>query len=115
MTERCDLASAALQKIRESITARAPIPEAALAQLLDLTLSKSGWEQEQARILLRQRGARVLADIPSWLQKQKDPRAKLEAAWLHTAVGKPSPTLVNELVSAEDPHIRTAAARQLAH
>ena len=85
------------------------------AQLLDLTLSKSGWEQEQARTLLRQRGPRVLADVPSWLQKQKDPRAKLEAAWLHTAVGKPSMPLVNELVAAEDPHIRTAAARQLAH
>jgi hypothetical protein len=85
------------------------------AQLLDLTLSKNGWEQEQARTLLRQRGTRILADVPSWLQKQKDPRARLEAAWLHTAVGKPSESLVNELVAAEDPHIRTAAARQLAH
>ncbi len=85
------------------------------AQLLDLTLSKNGWEQEQARVLLRQRGPRVLADVPTWLQKQTDPRARLEAAWIHVAVGKPSEALVNELVTAEDPRLRTAAARQLAH
>jgi len=82
-------------------------------ELLDLTLSRNGWEQEQARTLLRQRGVRVLADVPGWLARQTDPRARLEAVWLHEALGRPADTLVNELVGATDPRLRAAAARQL--
>ena len=82
--------------------------------LLDRTLSKSGWEQEQSRVVLRQRGAeKVLPMVKPWLAKQTDPRAKLEAMWLHEAFEKPTDDLVGELVAAKDARIRTAAARQL--
>lgn len=84
------------------------------AELLDLTLSPNGWMQEQARTLLRQRGPRVLADVPGWLARQTDPRARLEAVWLHAALGRPADSLVNDLVGATDPRLRAAAARQLA-
>jgi glucose/arabinose dehydrogenase len=82
--------------------------------LLDRTLSKSGWEQEQSRVVLRQRGASdVLPMVKPWLAKQTDPRAKLEAMWIHEAFEKPTDDLVGELVAAKDERIRTAAARQL--
>lgn len=82
--------------------------------LLDLTLSKSGWEQEQSRVVLRQRGvAAVLPEVKAWLAKQKDPRARLEAVWLGEAFGQPNGEWVAELVAAPDERLRTAAARQL--
>ena len=83
-------------------------------ELLDRTLSANGWEQEQSRVVLRQRGAdKVLPDVKPWLAKQSDPRAKLEAVWLYEAFEKPADALVGELVVAPDARLRTAAARQL--
>ncbi len=85
------------------------------ASLLDRTLSASGWEQEQSRVVLRQRGAEpVLTALKPWLARQTDPRARLEAMWLHEAFGRPTDALVAELASARDERLRTAAARQLA-
>ncbi len=83
--------------------------------LLDRTLSASGWDQEQARVVLRQRGAAVLKSVRPWLVVQKDPRAALEAAWLHEAFGKPAQDLLASLAASPDPRIRSAAARQLSH
>jgi glucose/arabinose dehydrogenase len=95
-----------------------------IGELLDRTLSKNGWEQEQARIVLSQHPEksgktqgppvdRLLTEATAWLAKQSDPRAKLEVLWLHEAFGKSTVALVNELVSAKDERLRTAAARQL--
>lgn len=85
-------------------------------QLLDLTLSKSGWEQEQSRVVLRQRGAdRVLPEVKPWLARQTDPRARLEAMWIHEAFEVPTNEWVGELVAAPDERLRSAAARQLSH
>ena len=82
--------------------------------LLDRTLSASGWEQEQSRVVLRQRGAtKVLPEVKPWLAKQTDPRAKLEAMWLYEAFEQPADDLLASLVAAQDPRLRTAAARQL--
>ncbi len=84
--------------------------------LLDRTLSKSGWEQEQARVVLRQRGAAdVLPAVKPWLVRQTDSRAKLEAMWLHEAFEKPTAEFTGDLAAAPDERLRTAAARQLSH
>ena len=83
-------------------------------ELLDLTLSANGWEQEQARVVLRQRGEnKVLPELKGWLARQKDPRARLEALWLGEAYEKPTADLLDPLVNAADGRLRTAAARQL--
>ncbi len=85
------------------------------AALLELTLSDSSWAQEQARLVLRQRGAaKVLPELDPWLARQTNPRAKLEAMWLREAFGAPEAALIGRLVTADDPRLRTAAARQLA-
>ncbi len=85
------------------------------AELLSLTLSKSGWEQEQARLVLRHRPAgEVLAAVETWLPAQTDSRARLEAMWLHEAFERSPDSLVQQLAGADDPRFRAAAARQLA-
>jgi hypothetical protein len=84
--------------------------------LLDRTLSANGWEQEQSRLLLRQRDAReVLDKATSWVKSQKDPRAALEVVWLHQAFGKPGVPWLTQLTASPDSRLRTAAARQLSH
>ena len=86
----------------------------AVGTLLDKTLSANGWEQEQARAVLRQKLAtQVLPELKGWVAKQTDPRAKLEALWLHEAFGKPSDTLLGELVASKDERVRTAVTRQI--
>ncbi|MSU36278.1 MAG: hypothetical protein EXS36_14515 [Pedosphaera sp.] len=83
--------------------------------LLDRTLSKNGWEQAQSRAVLRQRAADdVLPAARSWVSRQTDARAALEALWLHESFGQPAPELLNSLIAARDERLRTAGARQLA-
>lgn len=95
-------------------TVRRDLTKLSIGELLDLTLSPSGWEQEQARVVLRQRPAgEVLPQVKPWLARQSDSRARLEAMWLGEAFGSPVDDLVVELVSAPDERLRTAAARQL--
>jgi len=85
-----------------------------IEDLLDRTLSKNGWEQEQARRVLKTRDAtKTLAETKKWVAKQNDPRAKLEGMWLHEAFGELDTALVNQLASASDERTRAAVARQL--
>jgi len=85
-----------------------------IPDLLDRTLSRNGWEQEQARIVLRQRGAeKVQPILASWLAKQTNARAPLEAMWLHESFNRTDEELIQQLVTSKDEHLRTAAARQL--
>jgi glucose/arabinose dehydrogenase len=82
--------------------------------LLDLTLSGSGWHQEQARVILRHRPVdQTIVDAKSWLDRQKDPRAKLEVMWLHEAFDKTDEALVQQITVSKDVHLRAAATRQL--
>jgi hypothetical protein len=96
---------------------RAPnLTKLSTTELLDRTLSANGWEQEQSRLVLRQRDAReVLDKSASWVKSQKDPRAALEVVWLHQAFGRPSGPWLSQLTSSPDPRLRTAATRQLSH
>ena len=85
-------------------------------ELLDRTLSKNGWEQEQARRVLRLRERdKVFSELNQWLSKQTYPRARLEAMWLHEAFEKRADSLVNDLIAAKDSRLRAAASRALAH
>lgn len=86
----------------------------ATPELLNLTLSNNGWEQEQARVVLRQRGKdQVLPDAATWVARQTDPRARLEVIWLREAFELPAGTLLTDLAASPDERLRTAAARQL--
>jgi len=83
--------------------------------LLDRTLSRNGWEQEQARVVLRQRRAdEVLKAVDAWLPRQTETRAALEAMWLYEAFERNAEVQVRKLATVEDARVRAAAARQLA-
>jgi glucose/arabinose dehydrogenase len=102
--------SPALTNIRSPRESEAEV----IHDLLNLTLSANGWEQEQSRVVLRQLGTeKVLPVVKPWLAKQTDPRAKLEAMWLYEAFERPDESLVAALASAADSRLRTAATRQL--
>jgi hypothetical protein len=84
------------------------------AELLDRTLSASGWEQEQSRLVLRQRGVAGGGEVlEGWLARQTDPRAALEVMWLREALGMMPQEELEVLVKASDARLRAAAARQL--
>ena len=92
--------------------ARVDLTQLKTPELLDRTLSASGWEQEQSRVVLRQRGVeKILPEVKPWLARRTDPRAKLEAMWLYEAFGQPADVLVAELAAAPDERLRAAAAR----
>jgi glucose/arabinose dehydrogenase len=92
----------------------ADLTKLSTADLLDRTLSANGWEQEQARVVLRQRPMRdVITAMRPWLKRQTDPRAKLEAVWLHEAFEQRADDMVNQLATSNDERLRTAAAREL--
>lgn len=83
-------------------------------ELLERTLSANGWEQEQARVVLRHRNAdEVLSAAESWRRGHRDPRAALEAVWLGAAFRRPSWEGMAGLAGSEDGRLRAAAARQL--
>jgi putative membrane-bound dehydrogenase-like protein len=101
--------------VKGTRTGKAPdLTRRSVSELLDGTLSKSGWEQEQSRVVLRQMTAdKVLPAVKPWLAKQADPRAKLEAMWLYEAFEQPDAELVSAVARDKNPELRTAAARQL--
>lgn len=83
-------------------------------ELLKRTLSGNGWEQEQARLVLRNREAGgVLERAGAWASGERDPRAQLEWLWLQEAFGRKESSPLEGLVASEDPRLRAAAARQL--
>lgn len=83
-------------------------------ELLERTLSANGWEQEQARVVLRHRGAdEVLAAAEAWRRGHRDSRAVLEAVWLGAAFRRPAWEGMAGLAASEDARLRAAAARQL--
>ena len=91
-----------------------------IVKLLDLTLSKNGWEQEQARrvaaLKLKAKPAKDASkEISVWLAKQSDTRAQLEALWMREALGLRDDALLEMILTSANPHSRAAAARYLAN
>ena len=91
-----------------------------IEDLLDRTLSKNGWEQEQARrvaaLKLRiKAGGRSVNTIHDWAGKQKDSRAILEALWMNESLGTFDDALLEKALTSSDANFRAAGARYLAN
>ncbi len=90
------------------------------AKLLDATLSRNGWDQEQARRMLALK-LRHTAPVKSaklingWLSKQQNDRALLEALWLHESLGTFDGALVGKVLASANAGIRAAGTRYLAN
>ncbi|MBI3851457.1 MAG: HEAT repeat domain-containing protein [Verrucomicrobia bacterium] len=91
-----------------------------ITDLLDRTLSKNGWEQEQARrvaaLKLRSKaGEKSSKEIHDWATRQTDSRAILEALWLNESLGTFDDALLEKVVTSSDANFRAAGARYLAN
>lgn len=91
-----------------------------VSKLLDATLSRNGWDQEQARrmVALKLRSqpeAKSTRQIHAWLSKQTDSRALLEALWLNESLGTFDGNVLSKVSASPDSNQRAAAARYLAN
>ena len=89
------------------------------SQLLDALRAPEDWTRQQARRLLRERGAEILPGVQQWLASldRNDPAYddyRLEALWLYRALRQVEPELLADLVKSDNPQVRAAATRVLA-
>ncbi len=105
---------------KSQIAKRPDLTKLSVSKLLDLTLSKNGWEQEQARrvasLKLKAKSAKDAGkEISGWLAKQSDPRAQLEALWMNESLRLADDGLLERILASSDANFRAAAARYLAN
>lgn len=81
--------------------------------LLDQLVSPNGFNREQARRVLTERGKRIVPDLKKWTAMQTDDRALLEALWMHEALGERNDVLLATLLRANDAAVRAGAVRVL--
>ena len=82
-------------------------------ELLDRLLSPSGFEQEQAKRVLVERGVeQVGADLQAWANKQTSGIGRLNALWMFQAFDRIPADLLG-LLEANEPRVRAAAVRAL--
>ena len=89
--------------------------------LLDFLKAPEDWTRQQAKRVLKERGAKdVLPELAKWL-KALDPADKdydhhrLEAAWVYESFGEYEPKLIEALLAAKEPGARAAAVRIVSH
>ncbi len=86
------------------------------AALLDRLLSVNGYEVEQARRVLIERGAgQVLPELATWTARlpAANEEARLRALWMYQAFNHTNDSLLQAMLSAKDPRVRAAAVRVL--
>ena len=81
--------------------------------LLDSLLSNNGFERQQARRVLTERGKTILKELNRWTAGQDDELALLQALWMYQSVEELKPDLMIRLLQASDGRIRAAAVRVL--
>jgi putative heme-binding domain-containing protein len=95
-------------------TARRDLTTLANGELLALLASANGYEEEQARRVLVERGAAtVKPELDAWARAQAGEAAQLQALWLYQAFNDVPAALLERLLAAKDPRVRAAAVRVL--
>jgi len=94
---------------------------APVKELLDQLQSPEGWTRQQARRVLKERGAEaVLPELAKWTaaiagSDAKAEQARLEALWMYVGLDQVEPKLLQAVLSSKTPEIRAAAARVVSH
>jgi putative heme-binding domain-containing protein len=94
---------------------------APIESLLGALRAPEDWTRQQAKRVLKERGApAVAAALTSWVRAidAADPQReadRLEALWTYQALDIVEPGLLAGLLQAHDPRVRAAAVRVLAH
>ena len=82
------------------------------SELLDQLISPNSYDQQSARRVLVERGAKkVLTDLNTWTKRQSSELARLNALWTYEAFNQTPPALLNQLLAAKDGRVRAAAIR----
>ncbi|HKQ40800.1 MAG TPA: HEAT repeat domain-containing protein, partial [Verrucomicrobiae bacterium] len=76
-------------------------------------LSANGFNREQARRVLIDRGEGIRKDLDNWTTAQQSERAQLEGLWLYQNLSRSNlpVALLNKMLEAKDGHVRAAAVR----
>jgi putative heme-binding domain-containing protein len=94
---------------------------APVAALLDALRAPEGWTRQQAKRVLKERGAgEVLPALAAWVEALDPDEAdfehrRLEALWTYQALDVPEPRLLDALLRSADARVRAAAVRMLRH
>ena len=111
---------------RVSAKGRAPVARpklvgAPVAVLLDALKAPEDWTRQQAKRVLKERGAAEVLPVLTAFVKTLDGKtihaehARLEALWTYQSLDVVEPELLGRLLGSDDPRIRAAAVRVLAH
>ena len=82
-------------------------------ELLHLLLSPNGWEKQQARRTLTERGSAIRKDLAEWVKEQESEFALLQGLWMYQSIDEVEPGLLARLLAAKDGRVRAAAVRVL--
>jgi putative heme-binding domain-containing protein len=100
---------------------RPRLADAPTEGLLEALAAPEDWTRQQAKRVLKERGAdKVAAPLAAWV-RARDPNGpdveheRLEALWTYQALDRVEPELLARLLEAADPRVRAAAVRVLAH
>ena len=104
---------------RRPLVTPPPLAGAPVEQLLATLKEPEGWTRDQARRLLRERGAEaVLPALKTWVAAldPADPKSehhRLEALWVCQGLRAVDAGLLGSLLASRDHHVRAAAVRVL--
>ena len=87
--------------------------ESSHRELLHLLLSSNGWEKQQARRTLTERGSAIRDALAEWVEEQKSEFALLQGLWMYQSIDEVEPGLLARLLAAKDGRVRAAAVRVL--
>ncbi len=95
------------------------LANASVGDLLDALKAPEAWTRGQARQLLKEKGANeVAAPLQSWIDKLSKKSSdyetlKLEGLWVSQAIDSYNGPLLQSLLEAQSPQVRSAALRSL--
>ena len=87
--------------------------ESSHQELLRSLLSPNGWEKQQARRVLSERGSVILDALAKWVEGQESEFALLQGLWMYQSIDEVEPGLLARLLAAKDGRVRAAAVRVL--
>src|SRR5262249_59842326 len=110
-------------RVTYKVTSPGPVRNQAGAsndELLEALKPPEDWPRHQAKRVLKERGAKVLPALATWLKKvetagKADEHLLLEALWVYQTLDVTEPQLLARLLEAKEPHIRAAATRVLGY
>ena len=94
-----------------SLAARPSLVNASNRTLLDELLSANGFNQQQARRVLAERGLKIEKELQQWTRAHQADTALLEALWMYQGIDVVEPSLLRKVLAAQDGRIRAAGVR----